>query len=271
MKRISLAVSLVALVILMASTECRAQWTLYDNFSAARISQDKWLGYEEATGHMEVVRRIESGKLHLFNRTYGADTGSNKGVLGLSFTNPDAIKGMRARVRIRSYEAEGCTAGTAAASTRFRLHGSFFNTGSALEGDRTNDVQAYIGIRRNSNFSDPANTLRVVASIWRCLNPSCATDADLESIDYRELGTIETQTWATLGIEWDPAKDRFLFLLGSKKVAVSYADYLQDHMLKDEEFPGYKGKSLHTTETCPNCSESMGSMDGDIDYVHVKY
>lgn len=212
----------------------------------------------------------------MFNRTYGdivSDIGSQQGTLRIDFTNPDAIKGFRARVRIMDYEAEDCATNQTATSTRLRLHGHFFNTVSP-QGNPTNDVVAYIGVRSQSDWSDPPDTLRVVSSIWRCLNQVCAVDnVDLDIIDYREIGTVQVGVWTTLGIEWDPTKHRFVFKLGAKSIPVSYAQYLQDHDLEDKELPGYKTKSIQTTEVCPNCStppRSIGSMDAYFDNIYVK-
>jgi len=212
----------------------------------------------------------------LFNRTYGgigSDTGSKQGTLRMDFTNPDAIKGFRARVRIVDYEAEGCATNQTATSTRVRLHGHFFNTVSP-QGNATNDVVAYIGVRSQSDWSNPPDTLRVVTSIFRCLNAACSVDnTDLDIIDYREIGTVQVGVWTTLGIEWDPTKHRFVFKLGAKSIPVSYAQYLQDHDLEDKELPGYKTKNIQTTEVCPNCStppRSTGSMDAYFDNIYVK-
>jgi len=276
MKRLFVLFGLTFVVMAGASTESRAQWVLYDDFNTSRISRDKWFGTETSTGNMEVIRKIQGGVLHLFNRTYGdivSDIGSQQGTLRIDFTNPDAIKGFRARVRIMDYEAEDCATNQTATSTRLRLHGHFFNTVSP-QGNPTNDVVAYIGVRSQSDWSDPPDTLRVVSSIWRCLNQVCAVDnVDLDIIDYREIGTVQVGVWTTLGIEWDPTKHRFVFKLGAKSIPVSYAQYLQDHDLEDKELPGYKTKSIQTTEVCPNCStppRSTGSMDAYFDNIYVK-
>jgi hypothetical protein len=276
MNRPLVLLALTFVVVVAASSESRAQWVLYDDFSTSRISRDKWVGTQTASDNMEIIRNVERGVLHLFNRTYGgigSDNGFKQGTLRIEFPDPDMIKGFRARVRIMDYETEGCATSQTATSTRLRLHGHFFNTVSP-QGNPTNDVVAYIGVRSQSDSDDPPNTLRVVTSIWRCLNAACSADnVDLDIIDYREIGTVQVGVWTTLGIEWNPAKHRFVFRLGNSNIPVSYAGYLQEHGLEDEELPGYKSKSIQATEVCPNCStppRSTGSLDAYLDNIYVK-
>ncbi|MFX0202097.1 MAG: hypothetical protein ACFFCW_38795, partial [Candidatus Hodarchaeota archaeon] len=165
---------------------------------------------------------------------------------------------------VREFEVQGCPANPLSTWSRLRIVGGFFNTSVPTPGSPINDVWAYIGLRRQSDYDDPSGVLRIVGSVFKLLDEDGRI---AQGIGYKELGTVRVGRWVTIGIEWDEVGNRFIFYWGNKSTDIPY----DPNKVPDENIAGAPTKGLEVTQRCPNCVEArtVASMDAFFDRVYV--
>lgn len=223
MRRTTAGVTLLLLLLIGAPVLAAETLTLYDNFNLSTlINPTKWTS--SASDALEVVKGIVfpvagDGELRMDARTYGLRTSSTTGQSRngdnrLRFRRPDpnAIRAMKATIRVTSASAIGCpTVGSEPTQARIRLVGYFFNAGNGEPGKAANDVRGSIEIRRLSN-NPVANQLNVRGLVIRCIDEDCSFFQTLFS---PTLGTILVGQAATLLMQWDPPTNQILFQLNA--------------------------------------------------------
>lgn len=252
------------LVFFFASAWAGAAWSqgapvAYDSFSAATLSAKKWRTWES-------LRTVEAGKLRMLHRAHGslgsAEGGHWEG-RGHFFPEASRLTAIRATIRVDRVEATGCPGNPAGTAAMARIAGDFFNFGTPAAGSAAGDVLADIRIERRSDSGDPANTLRVVAQIYRCDDAGCLSG---ESLGRKDLGTVKLRQATTLGIEWDRARHRFLFQRDAQpKVILAYTG-------TDTAPPGRINKALLVEHFVANCAAGQrptALMDTSFDDVFV--
>ena len=163
----------------------------------------------------------------------------------------------------RSNHLDTCAANTSASASRARLMGSFFSvrTGGPVAGDATGDIIANIYLRRASNSTDPAGTLRIVGAYAQCADSACATVTNGHSMD---LGTAVVGQKVQLQLEWDKANQQFAYIVdGGTPVNHSYVGMLGART----GTPGNPFNHVAVRNEVPNCvaSRPMAGMEALFD------
>jgi hypothetical protein len=246
-------------------------WALYDDFSSTFLDPAKW----PATGQ-ERRRLVEGNVARLMQRDLGrtdTDSGRNGASFGNSLTRGTAVKQMRSYVRINAIEMTACSApsvNTTPTRVRARLVNTFFNTGNRVTGSNVGDVLAQLYMYRDTNSSDPANTVRIEGSVIQCRDSTC--------IDGNTVGTTGPMGTAILGqnvlltMEWDRVAKQFRFSRdnGLTWFPVSYNTATLS--LDDSSEPGNMFKSIGTRTDVANCASGTRAsayIDAQFDSVAV--
>ena len=121
-----------ALLVCLAWMPAQAQ-VLYDSFSAGHIDPAKWDVSPLCVSPRayDCAREVESGRLHLAVRGYGATEIPEAQVF---FKNPEPIDTIRFSFVVTSFSAQGCSAPPEpppAAHPQLAVYGSFFDGGAA--------------------------------------------------------------------------------------------------------------------------------------------
>lgn len=156
--------------------------TLYDTFDSPPINRSKWWG------SLELVSVIDNGELVQELTQNGANGGYN-----MNFVNSQAILGFEADVRADLLQNNG-------GSPLARLYAGLYNdgTGSGIQGDRTGDVIASVGISDNGSGGAQA-----FYSVNRCTAFNCNLPgeyAPLTSGIFKPVGLSETHKFS---LSWD--------------------------------------------------------------------
>jgi hypothetical protein len=247
---------------------------LYDDFNAAKLNPDKWVG--EQTGDpvgLRLIRTIEfdgvDGHLVLTHRAAGStsiDTGSQVSRNRLVFTqNPNAITAMKFDVSIRDFSLAGCSVpASSPSSVRAGTVAFFFNDGSSTgPQDDTGDIGAVLELSRASNSSDPASVLRALGILIRCQDAACPLAATLAVVD---LGPVQLGNIATLFLRWDRVGKKIDFQRNAE--AVTSIPYTQD----DSRPPVNHFKTLEVRAQVANCTVSprpISDVTGVFDNVFI--
>jgi len=264
--KILLLTACAALVVLaVVPAQALESFVLYDDFNAPRINPSKWFGVEGGGGGAEAVRLVVLGKLLMGYRAYG-DTSSNNDLtfnnLHLDFRNPGPVTAIRATVTVVHLELTDCPANLDATRARVVLGGVFFNTGTPIPGDFTNDVVARVRLQRRVDSTDPPGVLRAQSQVFRCLDPNCNLTEDLDII---QLGFVALGKPAILGIQWDPAGSRFIFQLNGATMDQMYP-------WVNSAPPAIQEKGLRLSLVVENCilpPRPMAAMDALFDDVFI--
>jgi hypothetical protein len=245
-------------------------WTLYDNFNSGTINPDKWYGYEDGTTARETTRKVVSGKLNLFERSYGYPD-SNDGATfveqSLGFNNPESIRGIKAVVNFITGETVGCNTNSHRTLAWVRLFGKFFNTDPQGFNNRTNDVYAQITVERDSLSTDPDGTARIRATVRQCMDIICNKVNTLYANE--DLGSINEGQSATCSMEWDKTHHKFIFKRDTHAVEYSY----DTNKYPDTYPPAYHTKKLAVLSEVPNCTSTprpSAFMNALFDNVYIK-
>lgn len=252
------------LAVLCASAWAGAAWgqgslVAYDAFSTPALSAKKWRTWES-------LRTVEAGKLRLLHRAHGTpgtSAGGHWEGRGQFFPETSKLTSIRATVRVDRVEATGCPGNPETTAAMARIAGDFFNLGTPSPGSAAGDVLADLRIERRSGSGDPANTLRVVAQIYRCDDAGCLSG---ESLGYKDLGTVKLRQATKLSIEWDRARHRFLFQRDAQpKAILAYSG-------TDTAAPGRINKALlveHFVVNCASGQRPTALIDASFDDVFV--
>lgn len=242
-----------------------AQLILYDNFESKVLDAGKWTATESSAEGVDI---LESGRmlksepvygfkgLDIFNRSY-ADPGSNTGRSGsysrVLFIDGSAIRTIQAKVVVKKYQATTCATNTDATEPRVRIGGMFFNTGTAIPEDNTNDVFAFIAIGRPTDSTGPANVLTVYGIVSLCTNANCSTTTQIHR---EEMGTVNKNQKVKVGISWDPVNNQFAFQKGRTVQIWSNTAPVGD----PPGTPRGGNKRLEINHLIPNCAGSLRPM-----------
>ena len=240
----------------------------YDNFNTIFLNQQKWIGSEPNGGVLilDNSRENDWGRLHFRNRSYGgttSDSGWATGGTRLAFTEPDKVTAIKAKVQVLYVEATGCAANPTYTRASVMLGGYFFNTGTPTPGSGVNDVLARVSIQRQSDSTDKPSLLRVVASVYKCLNETCTATETIGSVD---LGAASLWFIIPVSIQWDKNSHQFIFQLDrSPKAYIPYT-------YQDTSPPGLESKRIEVQARLPNCTgepRSVAFIDALVDDVFV--
>ncbi len=256
------------LLLVFGSVPVRAQEppVLYDDFNNSLFDPAKWVGQEFGSDGREAVREIKNDAAHLAYRVYAdtnSDAGSRVGLTRLIFLNPAAITAFQATLMVNEIGLVGSTSNPSPSSVRAALSGFFFNTGTPTPGSHENDVSAVINVIRFSNSMDPEGVLQVNASVFRCNDSSCSSQTQ---VDFSSLGTLSLGDVTKLGIVWDSAGHRFIFLMNGVNVFES------NYNLPDTAPPGVNSKFIDITNNAVNSTtvpRPVAFMDIAFDDVFV--
>ena len=245
--------ALFGVVALMGSWGASSSWAvepfaLYDDFETKPLDPTKWVGLQNGAHVLEAQRKLSKGQLKIQNRAYAttdSDTGRERNIVGLNFTDAASVTAIEAIVEVQKFEATGCaTPGADATLASARLLGHFFNTDSPTPGSALDDVVAFIQVNHLLDTT-PAGSLVVIAMMVQCTDENCLSNTLLDTAN---LGLIGTQEPAKLRIEWDPDNDQFLFQRDEDpEVALAYE-------VSDAASSGRAVKGLHVTHFVPNCT-----------------
>ena len=229
---------------------------LYDNFEQAPINSDKWFGSQfEAPSRfggsfLELIRKTtqEEHNLRILSRSVG-NTGFTDGIslslFRLGFTRPETITTVRSRVQVRNVESTGCALNPIPTLATAQIFGFFFNTVGTVPGNGTNDVIANVQVQRRSDSTDPPDVLEISYSVNLCLDPDCV---GISPLGGGVLGTVKTGEWVRLLLQWDRARDRFIFQRDTQpQKFVTYQGF------SDAASPGIQLKTLGADHFIANC------------------
>lgn len=242
----------------------------YDNFHTIFLDPHKWIGSEPNGGVLILENSRENvlGHLHFRSRIYSetaSDSGWGYGGTRLVFANADKVTAIKAKVQVFYVEAKGCTTtNTMFTRAAVRLGGYFFNTGTPTPGSGVNDVMANVYVQRQSDSTDKPYLLKVVASVQKCLNPTCTASEPIGSVD---LGTTSLWSTVSVSIQWDKDIHQFIFTLdGHPKTYIPYS-------YTDTSPPGMQNnKRIEVQSILPNCTgepQPVAFIDAFLDDVFV--
>jgi hypothetical protein len=193
-----------AIVFLSAVGAAEAQLTVYDDFSAARLDETRWIGRQfqdrdEGKGHvLEIQREVGAAQaLILQIRTVGGatDLGSFSAENALLMRRSNNVSDIAFDVAIRKLEARGCdSGGQSAASAR----GVF-----PLFNDGAGDVVAVLEVGRSSSAVE--GELTVSASL---VHRSDVSDTILAVLP---LGLAALGQPIRLRMRWDGTRSQVRF------------------------------------------------------------
>ncbi len=277
MKRVSsiagklIVVVIVAFGAIIASVAVTdASLALYDDFRRKEINPAKWRGHEHfrvtPTGgrnpNREAVRQIGRKKLHLHLTTYGEtslNSGHGIGHFGLEVTNSDLVTAMQADVRVEKAIAEDCAANDRSSRARAQIIGFFFNDGtSSGPGDWTGDILAVI-----QKHLDSRGGRAILASIERCTTPNCSPS---QALDVYVFGGWKLKRTDTLGLEWQPDLDRFVFTVNGQSMPLSYLGAWDDSLPPQGAGPD----RFRIRNTAANCTDGRKKASMDVYFDNVR-
>lgn len=260
MRLLFVAAALAATVVAVPAAQAVEPFKVYDRFSDPTIDPGRWFDTEKA-------RFVKNGVLHLMQRTWGnnaSDFNFTTFSWNSSFTNPQYITQMRARIIVDGVESSPCPANSLVGDARARIAGGFFNIGTATPGSMVNDVFAQLRLIRLSNSSDAPGVLRVQGLVSLCTNVDCSTTVPIENV--ADLGTVTLGTPTTLQLIWDQAARTFQFSRdGGPPSTVGYTYAVSNP-------PGVTFRQLGTRVNAPNCFSAprvSGMIDARFDNVFV--
>jgi hypothetical protein len=171
---------------------------MYDNFNSTWFDPAKWVVIAPSCARtLECVREIQHGKLRLALRNVGysdTDSGDQFSYDELYFTNPGAIRSIKADVTVMSFSGAQCATNPGGwTHASVEVGGSYFNTGT---NDANGDVSDIIAL-----VVDPNDAKTVNVSNWLSgSNLGVST----------EIGSYALGTPLIATITWDQTNHRFL-------------------------------------------------------------
>ncbi len=255
-----------------------AQLVLYDNFEAKVLDPSKWTASESSADGIDILESARMIKtelvygfkgLEILNRSYAnteSDTGRSGSYDRVLFTDGSHIKTIQAKVVVKKFQATTCSTNPGATEPRARIGGMFFNIGTAIPEDNTNDIFAFIAIGRPTDSSEPANVLNVYGIVSLCNNANCS---DTTQIHKEDMGTVNKKKKVKVGISWDPSNNQFLFQKGR-------TTQIWNNIAPVGGPPGTPrggNKRIEINHLIPNCASSprpMSYMDAFFDDIKIE-
>ena len=244
-----LCAAIICVSMLAAGTlqlQAQDSFVLYDTFPDGALSPDLWTGAERGP-ILDLVRAVKAGELRLESRTYGntrEDAGVRNSQVDSGLRRDGKLTAIRARLHVDRASVKACAANPAPSEVAAQIFGAFFNTGEATPKSHVNDVAARLTVGRASNSLDPADRLRVTATVLQCQNDDCSDAVTLSSND---LGTVAVGATTTLFVRWLPGNHAFEFRKDTDRVQVNYS-------VPDVTAPGNPEKLLGLVSAVANCS-----------------
>ena len=272
---------MMTLVIVVPASAQSPVVELYDDFQAKVLDPNKWSGGESSAAGVDV---LESGRqikneplfglrwLDIFNRSYASvasDTERSTAYNRLSFADGSNITTIQATVMVRKIQATACSTNTLATEPRARIGGMYFNrVAGAPEapGDATNDVRAFIVIRRASDSTNPANELNIVGQVVLCEDADCDTNTQIGTVN---VGTAIVNLPVKVRITWEPGNNRFAFQKG-KAPEVYINNTVPVGGAPGTDLGG--NKRVEVNHQIPNCTSTprpMAFMEAYFDNIKV--
>jgi hypothetical protein len=142
----------------------------------------------------------------------------------------------------------------------------YFNTGTAIPGDATNDVRAFITVGRPSDSGNPNSVLDIVGVVAVCDDANCDTTTPIGTVD---VGLALVNLPVKVRITWDSANNRFVFQKG--KAPEVYINYTAN--VGGVPGSGLGGnKRVEVNHQIPNCTSlprPVAYMDAYFDNIKI--
>lgn len=254
-------IGMVVILTLLWCKAASAQMVLYDDFHAGVIDPAKWAGVPDDQYTLEVLREItgvpgvpKAKQLHLYERSYSTITdnnGTSASGLGLSFTNPSAVKAVSFNLVINKLGVGACKTNPGTGDVIAQFIGSF-----CIDSPPTSinhDVVADIDVEENLCCGGPRVTARVAETNGTVLG-------------WQVLGTPTLKSANTLFLQWDQPNHQFIFQLNNDP------QVFESYSVSDTSPPFYASKQFNLLSLVPDCTSSprpYGVMDADIRDVYV--
>ena len=259
-----------AILALFVSSPAQSQ-TLFDDFTGPLLDSSRWFGNrivgENISNTLEFGQTIAKKKLDMFNHCLGStadgDTSWRTCSTRLVMQDGADIIAMEALVQSIALEQTNCSANVDnTTSTWIRFGGAFFNSTpiTGTVSDQTNDVQAYISLRRDVNSPEPAGVMNIEGYVFRCTNADCSQFNPVTTTGAPNplpLGTINVKKKVQLRLAWDPTNHRFLFKQGKKNPEVEMVYVPRENFPPFQSNGGYK--RLEIRHHLANCSAGATS------------
>lgn len=261
MKRL---VKLFPLLVLLMGNPVSADESMvsYDRFNAPLFDLSRWRLFEFAGSENSAfvpgpavlgdhVLAIASGRARMMSRGFGGTSGGDWGTfyrLELNFTNPAAVTAMQATVVPIGIEINGTCFNPAVGHThvRLQLRGAFFHNGvSPQPGNLTNNVVAFIAVRRIADPPSPPNVVEVIAQVVLFLD----NGINFQTLYVESLGHLHIGQPARLSIQWDKANDQFIFRRDKMERIYNYFP------LSDATPPTVTRKHIRLANDIPHCTD----------------
>lgn len=268
----------VFMVAVLAVVPASAQLIVYDDFQEKVLDPNKWLGRgasDTGVDTLEFGRQIKNDPLfglrwlEIFNRSYASvasDTGRSTAYNRLLFLDGSNIATIQATVLIRKIQATGCSTNTLSTQPQARIGGMYFNTGTAIPGDATNDVRAFIIITRPSDSTNSSNVLDITGTVVLCNDADCATNTPIGT---KEVGKAIVNLPVKVRITWDAVGNRFVFQKGK----APEVEILNTQTVGGAPGAGNGGnKRVEVNHQIPNCTDPvrpMSFMDAYFDNIKI--
>jgi hypothetical protein len=198
---------LVGVLLALSAPVVEAQLLVYDDFTAARIDETRWVGRQLVTNGggtgslLEIQREVTNAQVLMLQTRVVSGKGLEPAPYSvdnaLVFRDSNALNEIMFDVVVRRVDVSGCTAGPAAEAG---ARGVF-----PLFNDGLGDVVAIVGVSRSSASNAPVGELDVAASlVYR-------TDEGDTLLGYLALGSTTLGRSVRLRTRWDPARNRVRF------------------------------------------------------------
>lgn len=245
--------------------------TIYDDFSQPVLSFEKWLNdYRGVTSleHLEMGQVTAKKKLDMFNNCRGStedgDTETQTCSTRLAMQDGLEVTAMEVTVQptAMNLEQNQCLS-NAKGATWIRIGGAFFNSTSIGETvtSQLNDIQAYIGLRRDALSADPDGLMIIEGRVIRCTNNDCSTSVfvttDPPGNNPVILGTVNVKKKIQLKLVYDRDNHRFLFKQGKKNPEVEMVYAPRENHPPFAPNGGFK--RLEVRHHLANCSAEAAS------------
>ena len=239
----------IGTLLALSAPAVEAQLVVYDDFSAGRIDETRWLGRQLVTNDggtgslLEIQREVTNAQVLMLQARVVSGKGEVPGRYSvdnaLMFQNSNTLNEVVFDVAIRRVEVAGCTAG---ADAEAGARGVF-----PLFNDGVGDVIAIIGVTRSSLSNAPAGELDVTATLVH------RTDTGDTALGFVSLGSAILGRSVRLRARWDPARNRVRFQRDADPLAS--IDYVNPVVAG----PGRPRKHLAVTASVGDCSSGSAS------------
>lgn len=260
MKRSFLSLAVLAAGIASPGAQALESYSNYDRFTAAPIDASRWTTFER-------TRQIKGQALNHVHRESGqpgSDTGGTSVNFSTNLANPSLITQLKGTIRVNAVEVTNCATNAGFnGSINARMIGSFFNTGTPVNGSQVGDMLAQVNLARAANSTDAPGVLQVQGSVLVCQNSDCSQVSIVGT--FAGLGTATVGQDVALKLEWDKATKTFTAVRdGSITSVVTYTQ-------SDRAGPGNPFKNLSTRSSLANCTGTrpVGNIDASFDSIAV--